>query len=247
MNSNSILELTYKNLVKKLKTISEDLQKVYILKETLGSLNYLEIAHLLEIILQRGYINRDVEILIPLLYLMEDSSFIQIKHILKTIAIEENLNDLGMLLQDIEPVLEAPQELKVPNYGIGRPLTLGERKAIARKPSRDILPKVLQDPDPSVIKNLLNNPKLTQQDVVRLCATRPNNPEVLKVVAAHPRWHKNYTVRLAIVRNPYSPTYVSLRLAIFLLPKDLIEISEDTRLHPVLRKFCLMLLKKGGN
>ena len=246
-NSEDKLELTFKRLVKRFKTLSEDLQRVCILKETLYSLDYVDGARLIEIILQKGFMNRDIELLSPVFYLLEDESFLEYKNILKTVAVEENLEELNTLLQEIEPVLEPPEEARVPDYGAGRPLTLGERKAIARRPSRALFDKLIMDPHPSVIRNLLDNPKLTERDVIKLCAIRPNRPEILKTVALHPRWQKNYNVKLAIIKNPYTPTYVSMRIALFLLPQDLNEIAENTRLHPALRKFCKRLLTKSGN
>ena len=62
---------------------------------------------------------------------------------------------------------------RIPDFGVGRPLTLGERKSLARRPDRDLIARVMRDPNPDVIRILLNNPGLTESDVVRVCARRP--------------------------------------------------------------------------
>src|SRR5688572_8898608 len=66
----------------------------------------------------------------------------------------------------------AEPEARVPDYGKGRPLTLGERKSIARRPRRDLIERALGDPHPEVIRLLLQNPRLTEADVIRICARR---------------------------------------------------------------------------
>jgi len=87
-----------------------------------------------------------------------------------------------------------PDERALPRTGVGRPLTLGERKSLARRSSRFALDRLLRDPHPDVIRNVLVNPRLTEDDVVRLAARRPAFPDVLgeiapppQVVAGYPR------------------------------------------------------------
>ena len=75
--------------------------------------------------------------------------------------------------------VSAPATSGIPDYGRGRPLTLGERKSLARRPDRAMLDRLLHDPHPDVIRRLLRNPRLTEDDVVRLAARRPGRPEVL--------------------------------------------------------------------
>ena len=90
---------------------------------------------------------------------------------------------------------------RIPDYGAGRTLTLGERKALARRPTRKVMEKLFSDPHPSVIRTLLENPKVVEADVVRLAARRPGNPEVLAEVVRSPRWAHRLRVRISAARN----------------------------------------------
>ena len=49
----------------------------------------------------------------------------------------------------------------------GRPLTLGERKSLARTHAASKLLLLLRDPHPAVVAILLDNPHLTESDIVR--------------------------------------------------------------------------------
>ncbi len=132
---------------------------------------------------------------------------------------------------------------RVPDYGAGRTLTLGERKSLARRPSRKVLERVMADPHPSVIRNLLRNPKLTEADVMRIVSRRPNYDKVLIEVYKNPRWNKRYPIKHALVCNPYSPPSLSIKLLPQLMCQDLSEILQDRGLHPSVLVSCRRLLE----
>ncbi len=90
--------------------------------------------------------------------------------------------------------------------------SLGMRKYMARKPNPGMLEKLLLDPDPTVIRNLLRNPRMTEREVLKICSRRPNHPEVLEEVANSSKWSTRYQVKLALAQNPYTPSTVSLPL-----------------------------------
>lgn len=137
-----------------------------------------------------------------------------------------------------DPEAREGGEQTVPDFGFGRPLTLGERKALARRNDRDLIARVLRDPHPDVIKVLLGNPSLTEDDVVRLCARRPVPPQVLREVFLTPRWIARYRVRRALIRNPYCPREAALQLAPHLNAQDAREVSESADLHDDVRLAC---------
>lgn len=143
----------------------------------------------------------------------------------------------------VRPEGEEPPR-RIPNFGKGRPLTLGERKSLARTHDRSLIQRVVRDPHPDVIRILLDNPSLTEPDVVRICASRPCDPEVLQTVYEHRRWVVRYRPRNAIVRNPNTPLDVALLLAPLLRPTELREASTSSELAAPLRLSCRGLLDR---
>jgi hypothetical protein len=136
------------------------------------------------------------------------------------------------------------EEHRVPDYGRGRPLTLGERKSLARKPDRRMFDRVLRDPHPDVIALLLQNSHLTEVDVVRLCARRPGIPEVLSRVAASPKWSLRPAVRRALAMNPATPAAIAAGLLPLLAPEDLRALIDDERTPPTVARRCEELLAR---
>ncbi len=137
-----------------------------------------------------------------------------------------------------------PPRLNVPDYGGERPLSLGERRALARRPTRASLEQLLADPHPLVIRNLLANPKLVEDDVVRLAARRPARAEVLAEIAKNPRWAHRVRVRRAIVFNPWSPPEQAVPLVGLLARVDLVAVVAAPDLPVHVRAAALELLER---
>ena len=142
-----------------------------------------------------------------------------------------------------EPESASEDDRRIPDFGRGRPVTLGERKSLARTHDRSLIQRVVRDPHPDVVRILLDNPSLTEEDVVRVCATRPNDPEVLQTVYRHRRWVVRYRPRNAIVRNPDTPLDTALLLAPLLRRVELKEAATSSELAPALRLSCKQILE----
>jgi hypothetical protein len=117
-----------------------------------------------------------------------------------------------------------------------RGMTLGERKWMARRPDRIQLERLLQDPHPQVIRNLLLNRHITEQDVIAVITRRPAVGEVLREVFRCPRWIARYRVKLALARNPYTPGDIAARLLPMLRLQDLREVAQDPTVHAEVRR-----------
>lgn len=125
-----------------------------------------------------------------------------------------------------------------PGSGKGRPLSLGERKSIARKRDRALLLRVIRDPHPDVIRIVLDNPAIAEDDVVRLCAQRPIASTILVQVFQHARWMLHPRVRLTLALNPHTPEAVALQLLPHLAPAELKEIVRSGQISEQVRNAC---------
>ncbi len=122
----------------------------------------------------------------------------------------------------------------------GRPISLGERKSLARRRDRQLLNRALRDPHPDVVRILLDNPALTELDVIRSCAQRPVSPESLLHVFRHPRWIVHYRVRAALAFNPFTPEWITLQLLPHLTPSDLKAVARSSELSERVREACTL-------
>ena len=130
-----------------------------------------------------------------------------------------------------------------PKGGKGRGVPLGQRKSLARRPDRDTLGRMLLDPHPDVIRRCLANPRLTEDDVVRLAARRPGRPEVLGEIARS-GWVHRPRVRITLVMNPAAPLEVVVRLAGLLLRPELTMAAHSPGIAAPVRAICLEHLER---
>jgi hypothetical protein len=159
------------------------------------------------------------------------------------LAREEENEGVARLLMIAKPKRGPVTPEAVPGDLEMSQLTLGVRKFLARGHDRTRLDRLLFDPDPCVVRNLLRNPRLTEQDVMRLAARRPTRTEIQKEIHKS-RWGTRYRIRLALVCNPYTQTDLSLKLVGFLLHKDLRMVGHDGNLHELVREEARRMMKK---
>jgi hypothetical protein len=116
-------------------------------------------------------------------------------------------------------------------------LSLGEKKTLARlRRDPDLLARLAAEGEPSVVRELLRNPRLTEPFAVRIASRRPMRPETLRCLFEDRRWRTRAAVRLALARNPYVDTGIALLLLPTLQAGDLADIADDGALHPRVRE-----------
>jgi len=161
-------------------------------------------------------------------------------------ALAAERGDIARLLLEAPP---GPNQPKPPGperpiAPRGRPLTLGERKSLARTRRRDLIQRLLVDPDAQVIRVLLGNPHVTENDVLVIASRRPARREVLRVVFES-TWLARYAVKRALVLNPYTPLDLATRLLPTLTHNDLRAMAHDPAASALLRDAAGLLLALG--
>ncbi len=102
----------------------------------------------------------------------------------------------------------------------------------------------LHDPSPSVIRALLQNRHLVEEDVL-IIAKRKNLPsDILEMIFKDKRWAESYPVRHALALNPRSPLSVSLSIARYLRIFDLEEITRSHFIPLVFRRKVEMIVNE---
>jgi hypothetical protein len=157
------------------------------------------------------------------------------------VAQGDRLTDAFLFAPEAEEFDDA--SFAAPDYGGERPLSLGERRALAARPTRRTIELVTRDPDPRVASRLLGNPKLTEADLVRVAARRPFPAASLVEIGLHPKWRERPRIGIALVQNPCTPAWLSLSLLPDLPARAVAETADDGNLDPSLRAAAGLLLE----
>jgi hypothetical protein len=150
-------------------------------------------------------------------------------------ATEQGLPEVASLLVTPPPrrAFREPRDRADPRLAH---LTLGHKKAAARtRRDPDLLARLAAEGDPGVVRELLRNPQLTEELVVRIAARRPCRPGSLRCIAEAPRWRTRPAVAVAVVRNPYAEPALAIELLPALGAAELRDLAADGVLHPLVR------------
>jgi hypothetical protein len=124
---------------------------------------------------------------------------------------------------------------------------IGFRISLARRPISGLIERLLFDPDPRVVQTVLENPRLTEAEVVKLAATRRATPEVLEAIAEDDRWIARYPVKVALANNPAAPSRLVLRILPHLMQQDLRELAVGAAHSTVQEQASALLARRQGS
>lgn len=161
-------------------------------------------------------------------------------------AVRLGFGKVARLFSDLRPVKAGLSGYDKEEEAAMEFISLGRRRSLARSRIKDTIDRLLSDPDPVVVANLLNNPRITEKEVLKIASKRPGSPAILKLIAGHRVWSKRYDVVKAVAMNPYAPPKVSVALLEFLMTQDLKALSEDRNVHPAVRQGAHELLAQRG-
>ena len=114
-------------------------------------------------------------------------------------------------------------------------LTVGEKLALARRATGRVARELSVDPSLRILDALLENPRITDQELMPLLTSSRSKPRALEKVATNERWGARYEVRLALCRNSQSPSRNVVGLLPTLQREDLEGVAEKEELAWVVR------------
>ncbi len=122
-------------------------------------------------------------------------------------------------------------------------VTLGERIALARRSSAMVAAALLLDKESRVWQTALENARLSEAAIVKALLRPAATPAFVKAVCHHAKWSVRPEIRMALLRNEYTPMARALEFARRLPPAQLRDILHASRLPEKIKSY----LRKEGN
>ena len=116
-------------------------------------------------------------------------------------------------------------------------ITLGERIALARRSSAMVTAALLLDKESRVWQTALENPRLTEAPIVKALLRPAATPAFVKAVCHHAKWSLRPEIRMALLRNEYTPMGRALEFARRLPPAQLRDILHSSRLPEKIKAY----------
>jgi hypothetical protein len=125
-------------------------------------------------------------------------------------------------------------------------ITLGERISLARRSSGMVSAALLLDREARVWQTALENPRLAESAIVKALLRPTALPAFVKVICHHAKWSVRPEIRMALLRNEYTPLARALEFARRLPPAQLRDILHSSRLPEKIRAYLRKDLQTRG-
>ena len=120
-----------------------------------------------------------------------------------------------------------------------REMNVSEKMRLASKATRGERQILLRDASPQVLMGLLANPRIEDKEVLALVKNASASGGVLQRIAKDRRWSGNYEIRLALVKNPHTPTPLALKMLETLREPDLRVLAKGSMVREAIRGAAL--------
>lgn len=102
---------------------------------------------------------------------------------------------------------------------------------LGNKEAREIL---IKESNKMVQNAVLRNPRISEEEVIRITSSKSASDELLRMVARNKDWVKNYHIKSSLVLNPKTPLAISLKLLDSLYAQDISKIAKSKNVPSVL-------------
>jgi len=116
-------------------------------------------------------------------------------------------------------------------------LPLGQKITLARRGPARVAGALLVEGHPQIVSVVLDNPYLTEAQVLKTLSREKLPETVIPAVAHHRKWSITYNVRLALVRHPAAPLAAVLSYLPQLTVSDLRELAAPGVVPESMRKY----------
>lgn len=137
------------------------------------------------------------------------------------------------------PVVAADLKRVAEELLVGRlsSVSMGERLSLARRSSGRVAAALLLDREARVWQTALENPRLVESAIVMALQRPGGSPAFVKAVCHHSKWSLRPEIRMALLRNEYTPLARALEFARRLPPAVLRDVLHSSRLPEKIKSY----------
>lgn len=133
---------------------------------------------------------------------------------------------------------------------INRVMNMGmkDRVKLAMKGDREARNILIRDPNRIVSQAVVNNPRITEQEVEKIASMRNLTEDILRQIANNRQWSRSYPVMHNLAKNPRTPIANVLTILTRLQSRDLVALSKNRNVSDAVRRQALRLSQsRKGN
>ena len=183
---------------------------------------------------------------------------------------DHETDDSWLALEYIEEIYEESEEQRRATFGkimgelqmeeeeipgqrismLNRVMKMGvkDRVKLAMKGDREARNILIRDPNRLVSTAVVNNPRISEQEVETIAAMRTISEDILRQLATNRQWGRSYSIMHSLAKNPRTPIANVLTIMSRLQLRDLAALSKDRNVSDAVRRQALRLhgTRTGG-
>lgn len=133
---------------------------------------------------------------------------------------------------------------------INRIMRMGvkDRVKLGMKGDREARNILIRDPNRLVSSAVVNNPRITEQEIESIASMRAIPEDILRQIASNRQWSRSYNIMHSLARNPRTPIANALTIMSRLQLRDLTALSKNRNVSDAARRHATRLLeaRTGG-
>jgi regulator of extracellular matrix RemA (YlzA/DUF370 family) len=111
-----------------------------------------------------------------------------------------------------------------------------DRMKLAMKGDREARGILIRDSNKVVCSAVVNNPRISEQEVENIAAMRTVSDEVLRLIALNRAWARAYPIIHNLTRNPRTPIPTVMNIMPRIRTKDLLNLSQNRNVSEAVRR-----------
>ena len=111
-----------------------------------------------------------------------------------------------------------------------------DRIKLAMKGDREARSILIRDSNRVVSSGVVNNPRITEQEIENIAAMRTVSDEVLRIIAMNRAWARNYVIIHSLARNPRTPIPTAMNILPRIRTKDLQNLAQNRNVSEGVRR-----------
>ncbi len=120
-------------------------------------------------------------------------------------------------------------------------MNVKDRMKLGMKGDREARSVLIRDSNRVVATAVINNPRVTDQEVENIAAMRTVADEVLRLISLNRAWARSYPIIHNLVRNPRTPIPTAISTLPRIRTKDLKNITQNRNVSEAVRRQALRL------
>ncbi len=121
---------------------------------------------------------------------------------------------------------------------INRVMKMGvkDRVKLGQKGDREARNILIRDPNRLVSSAVVNNPRITEQEVETIASMRSISEDILRQIASNRQWTRSYTIMHQLAKNPRTPLANSMTIMTRLQLRDLVALTKNRNVPEAVRR-----------